>query len=165
VVFLVYTLVGDVRAALWNHPDFSVAAKAMVILFFVGNWQIPAEWMQNAAAAPDAEPLHPFAFSGLITTTAGFFGMAAGAVLMKSLGGFSPKGALWKRALRYVLGIIGVIVVYVGMKMLFPSGDDFAGLLFRFIRYTIVSAWTTLFAPWIFIKIRLAEHAKVPQNI
>ncbi len=135
-----------------------------VILFFVGNWQIPAEWLQNAAAAaPDAEPLHPFAFSGLITTTAGFFGMAAGAAVMQSLGGFNPKGALWKRALRYALGIIGVIAVYAGMKMLFPGGDDFAGLLFRFIRYTILSAWTTLFAPWIFIKIRLAEHA-TPQK-
>ena len=131
-----------------------------VILFFVGDWQIPALWVENAAAAaPDAEPLNPFTFSSLVTTTAGFFGLAAGAVLMKSLGGFSPKGALWKRALRYVLGIIGVIVVFVGMKMLFPGGDDLAGYVFRFIRYAVVSAWTTLFAPWIFIKIRLAEPA------
>ena len=130
-----------------------------VILLFVGNWQTPAAWAQNAAtAAPDAEPLSPFAFSGLVTTTAGFFGMGAGAVVMKSLGGFSAKGTLWKRILRYVLGIIGVIVLYLGMKAVFPSGDDLFGYVFRFVRYGIVTAWTAFFAPWIFIKIGLAEQ-------
>jgi membrane-associated phospholipid phosphatase len=132
-----------------------------LILLLVGNWEIPAAWVQNvAAAAPDSEPLAPFAFSSLITTSAGFFGMAAGAVWMRSLGGFNPKGIIWKRVVRYVLGIVGVVIIFAGMKAIFPAGDDLVGYTFRYVRYALVSAWTSLFAPWIFIKAKLAEPAR-----
>jgi len=72
-------------------------------------------------------------------------------------GGFSASGPLWKRAARYVVGLVGVLVLYVGLKAIFPDGDTFVPSIFRYIRYAAVGLWMSGGAPWTFAKLNLTE--------
>jgi len=135
-----------------------------LILAFFADWRIPSEWMQNATLAlPGEEAILPFSMSGVVTNAAVLFGLAGGAILMNALGGFEMKASAWKLAARYVLGFIGVIVIWAGLDMIFPEGDDFVAYAFRYLRYGLAGVWISLGAPWIFVKTRLAEPAKKPK--
>jgi hypothetical protein len=70
------------------------------------------------------------------------------------------KDPLAKRAIRYVIGLIGVLIFYMVLGAIFPRGDGFIFYLLRYIRYTLVGWWVTGGAPWIFVRFRLSELAK-----
>ena len=131
---------------------------SFLVRFALGDWQVPSQWIQTAAAAlPDAEPIAPLAQSGIVSNAAAFFGLAAGALWMRHRGGFSTRGPSWQLAARYFLGVAGVLLVWRGLAMIFPGGENFVGYLFRYIRYTLIGIWVTGVAPWLFIRFKLAK--------
>jgi membrane-associated phospholipid phosphatase len=150
--------------SLWNQIGLAFAVSlAMVLLgvlllYLSRNFVLPPEWFANAASA-GAETPDPFSFSmeTLITSAAALFGSCIGFAWMARHGGFNASGQLWKRAARYVVGMIGVLIFYAGLKAIFPSGDTFVPYLFRYIRYTIVGFWVSGGAPWTFAKLNLTE--------
>ncbi len=121
----------------------------------ISNGQPPQAW---AEYAKDAVSL-----SVTFTTAGTLFGLLAGLAWFNNQGGFDPGGPLWKIILRYVLGIIGLLVSYFGMKVLFglivPDAEAVLLYILRYIRYALVGAWISAGAPWIFIKLNLAEKA------
>jgi membrane-associated phospholipid phosphatase len=123
-------------------------------LKFTG-WQPPQAW---AGHAKDAVSLN------VAFTTAGtLFGLLAGLAWLNRQGGFDANGPLWKRILRYPLGLVGLLVFYLGMKALFgsmvPDAEAVFPYVFRYIRYALVGAWISAGAPWVFVKLNLARKA------
>jgi hypothetical protein len=86
--------------------------------------------------------------------------MAAGAAWIMSMGGYQASGTIEKRAIRYVIGVIGVLIFYMGLGAIFPRGDGFIFYLLRYIRYVLVGWWVSGGAPWVFVRFKLAERAK-----
>jgi membrane-associated phospholipid phosphatase len=122
----------------------------------ITNWPPPQVW---AEYAKDAVSL-----SVTFTTAGTLFGLLAGLAWFSHHGGFDANGPLWKRILRYLLGWVGVLVVYIGMKALFglivPDADaEVLPYILRYIRYVMIGAWISAGAPWIFVKLKLAEKA------
>lgn len=121
----------------------------------LGRWTPPQAW---AAFAGQAVSL-----SGAPTSAGAFFGLVAGLAGFKQLGGFSTAGPVWKRILRYVLGMLGLLIFYVGLDLLFsrfaPGGEGWIAYLLRYVRYTLVGAWISFGAPWVFLRWRLADQA------
>jgi membrane-associated phospholipid phosphatase len=121
----------------------------------ITNWQLPQAW---AEYAKDAVSLSVF-----FTTAGMLFGLLAGLAWFNHQGGFDASGPFWKRILRYVLGMIGVLVFYLGLKMLFglisPYTEDVLSYILRYIRYVLVGTWISAGAPWIFVKLKLAKKA------
>jgi len=112
----------------------------------------PAEWAQYSAQARGIS--HYFTLAGA------FFGMVAGYTFMRQYAAFEAKGGWAKRIGRYLLGMVGVLVLYLGLDMLFGlvAADESAlGLALRYIRYGTVTFWAMFGAPWVFLKLRLAE--------
>jgi membrane-associated phospholipid phosphatase len=133
----------------------------VLIVTALGNWQLPAAWQQNAAAAvPDGDPIAPLALSGMVSNAAALFGLAAGYVLIEARGGFDAGGPLEKRLLRYFLGLIGVLLFWKGLDLIFPEGETMVALIFRYLRYTLTTLWLSFGAPWLFLKMGLAQSAK-----
>lgn len=95
--------------------------------------------------------LHPSEGTALITGVA--FGMLPGFVLEEHFVRFRADGAWWKRVLRFVVGVIPLLALYLGLKLVFPEGD-----VFRFVRYALVGVWAGWLAPWLFVALRLAER-------
>jgi len=152
------------KMSLWNQIGLAFAVSlAMIllgglILFFSRNFVLPVEWIANATRDGFEAP-NPFSFSmeTLITSAATLFGLCIGLSWMTSRGGFNASGPLWKRAARYGVGMIGVAILYVGLKAIFPSGDTFVPYIFRYIRYSVLGFWVSGGAPWIFAKFNLTE--------
>ena len=89
-------------------------------------------------------------------------GAIAGYTLMLDYARFQAKSTWWQRIASYILGIVGVLLIYYGLDFLFSliaPDESSLGYLLRYVRYGTVSLWVTFGAPWVFIKVRLAEPA------
>jgi membrane-associated phospholipid phosphatase len=147
-----------VQIAVVFAASILLIALAVVARLALINWEIPVSWIENARAAnPDADPIDPFAFSGLISNAAVFFGLSVGGIWINSRGGFVIHGTWWQLLLRYIFGLIGVLVFWFGLGQIFPDGEEALHIILRFIRYALVGMWVTGFAPMLFIKLRLSE--------
>jgi membrane-associated phospholipid phosphatase len=129
---------------------------AALIVFLSRNFVTPADWIANATRTGGEAP-NPFSLEGMVTSMGTLFGLLAGIAWLAPRGGYHVSGPAWKRALCFVVGLVGVAVFYFGLKLVFPDGEDLVALVFRYVRYTLVGAWTSAGAPWVFSKLGLSE--------
>jgi membrane-associated phospholipid phosphatase len=120
------------------------------------NWVMPAEWLANATQAEGVELPAPVSLNNPITSAAILFGFLAGLAWMNSRGGFNTQGSFWQRALRLLPGLVGVLILYLGLRAVFPSGDSFIAYFLRYVRYAMIGLWVSGGAPWLFQKLKLA---------
>ena len=137
------------------------ASMVMLLLgagvkMLLGDWTVPVAWEQNAARA-GGELIDPLSLSGLVTSSATLFGLLAGVAWIAPQGGYRVATQISKRIQQYLVGVVGVALLYLGLKLIFPSGDDFIAYIFRFLRYTLVGFWVAGLAPYIFNKLNLTE--------
>ena len=138
-----------------------IASMVMLLLgagvkMLLGGWTVPVAWEQNAARA-GGELIDPLSLSGLVTSSATLFGLLAGVAWITPQGGYRVATQISKRIQQYLVGVVGVALLYLGLKLVFPSGDDLIAYTFRFLRYTLVGFWVAGLAPYIFIKLGLTE--------
>jgi len=92
--------------------------------------------------------------NGLIAG-ATLMGMGAGFVVEQHFVKFQSGGIWWKQVARFLLGAAVAFTLWQGLR------STFFGLqpesLYRFLRYGLVGLWGALGAPWVFVKLRLAE--------
>lgn len=145
---------------------FSFLASLGLILFGVfilwtqSKWTVPDLWAQNAHIAnPVSEEINPLALSVVISNSALLFGVSAGYAIMDHLGGFKTQGKISQQLLKYIIGILGVLIIWMGLDIIFPEGETIIAFIFRYIRYGLAGFWITIGAPWIFIKLKLSETA------
>ncbi|MBN2502198.1 MAG: phosphatase PAP2 family protein, partial [Anaerolineales bacterium] len=150
----------------WGQVGVALAASFGLILVGVltlavfGGFHIPAEWEQNALLAfPDAE-FNPFDITVIITPAATLFGLLAGLSWLGAQGGFNVAGVPWKLLLRILVGVVGVVVLWQGLGAVFPRNPDLLSYSLRYLRYGLVGFWISGWAPWLFVRLGLAERAK-----
>ncbi|MBV6396547.1 MAG: hypothetical protein HFACDABA_02145 [Anaerolineales bacterium] len=131
-----------------------IALNALVV-FLSRDFILPAEWIANATRAGGEAP-NPFSIEGSVSAMGTLFGFCAGLAWINTRGGYQVSGPLTKRVLRYIVGFLGVAILYFGLKMVFPDGEDVMALVFRYIRYTLVGAWISAGAPWTFSKLQIS---------
>ena len=90
-----------------------------------------------------------------ITTSATLMGMGVGFILERRWVGFSSGGQWWRCVLRFLLGAVGLLALWMGLRIAFSGLEP--ALLLRFVRYGLVGLWGALGAPWVFVKLRLAD--------
>jgi hypothetical protein len=134
-----------------------VIGLGFLVRLLIGDWSLPPEWVANAALAdPGGEPIDPLGISGLVSNAGAFFGLAAGGIWLFSNGGFNAGGPSLQRLLRFVIGLLGVMLIWGGLGQIFPDGETFIPLMLRYLRYGLVGLWITALAPWLFMRLRLA---------
>jgi hypothetical protein len=117
---------------------------------------VPQAWITAAQEAiPQAGKIDPRNLDGYFSAGGTLFGVGVGAALLFAWGRFNARVSWMKRAARYVLGIIVIIALYYGLKLIFPSGQTGLGVTFRFIRYALVGFWATYGAPRMFVALKL----------
>lgn len=131
---------------------------AELAIYSLGNWTIPDTWLLNAAVAfPDGPMPDPLNISGVISTAGTLFGLSFGLAWFTRQGGFSIEGSIGQRVARFLIGVVGVAILYLGLKVIFPSGEGIVPNIFRYLRYSFVGAWVSAGAPWLFIRMKLAH--------
>jgi hypothetical protein len=129
--------------------------------WLLADWQIPAIWLENFARNfPEEPPLNPIDLSSLVSTAGVLFGFSAGAIWIFAGSGFDAGGPIWKRLLRYVLGMLGGLVLFMGLDAIFPEGQDWLAFTLRYLRYALTGFWMTGLAPLIFIRLKLADPTR-----
>ena len=95
-----------------------------------------------------------------VTDGATLMGMGVGFILERRWVRFDSGGVGWKRVVRYLVGIIVIVGLWAGLRVVFDGLEP--ALLFRFIRYTLVGLWGAVGGPWVFVKLGLAEAKRQP---
>ena len=112
----------------------------------------PATW---SSYATEARTISPF-----FTLSGALFGSVAGYAMMRQYTRFRTLGTLVIRILRYLVGIVGVVLIYFGLDVVFgliATDESVLGYVLRYIRYGAATFWMTVGAPFVFLKIKLAE--------
>jgi membrane-associated phospholipid phosphatase len=142
-----------------------VIAFAVSISFLaVGVWSatrldgyiFPEEWKDNAlrlGPLPD-----PVSIEGILTSAGSLFGLSSGAAWIAARGGYQASGSIEKRALRYVIGLIGILILWFGLGQVFPHDETLISYILRYLRYSLVGFWVIAGAPWLFFHFKLAER-------
>ena len=120
----------------------------------LAGYNFPEEWKDNALRAgplPD-----PVSIERILTTSGSLFGLAAGAAWIASRGGYQACGPMEKRALRYGVGLIGILILLFGLGQIFPRDESSISYILRYLRYSLVVFWVIAGAPWLFFHFKLA---------
>ncbi|MBP6017060.1 MAG: phosphatase PAP2 family protein [Candidatus Promineofilum sp.] len=128
-----------------------LAAVYVGIYLLLGPASEDVSW---AAFVPAAE------LSGheaVVSAFGALLGFGVGIMLESSRVRFHADGPVWKRILRFVLGIGGTVGIWAGLRTIFPSQPLWLGMPLHFLRYLLTLLWVTYFAPWVFVRLRLAS--------
>ena len=90
-----------------------------------------------------------------IIAGATLMGMGVGFVLERHFVKFQSRGIWWKQVVRFMLGAAVAFTLWLGLRPMFFGLQPES--LYRFLRYGLVGLWGALGAPWVFVKLRLAE--------
>ncbi|WP_052144633.1 phosphatase PAP2 family protein [Halalkalibacter okhensis] len=66
---------------------------------------------------------------------------------------------VWRKAAAYAVGLVGLFVLQIGLKVWFPEM-----LIFDFIRYGCIGLWGLLGAPYVFAKLHIYKKEHVTTN-
>jgi len=119
----------------------------------LAGWHMPAEWVQNVLAATGILPHRPTPGNALMAAGT-LLGMGVGAAWLDREGGFSTTGPLSKQLARYVLGLVGVITLWVGL----PHHETGWGYALGYARAALMGGWVAGGAPAVFIRLGLAKR-------
>jgi membrane-associated phospholipid phosphatase len=136
----------------WSEPRLSVWLKAQKLLMQIGLTLLVTAVLLGISAITFATP-DTMASAG--TPLGAFMGMGIGFALEARYVRFRADGAFWKRIVRFVIGIVGVLVLYLGLSIAFEGLAP--AIMWRLIRYGLVGLWGAFGAPWVFVRIGMAE--------
>ena len=118
-------------------------------LLLLGAPDLGVAWAQFVPAAELT------AHEDVVSTVAGLLGFGVGMILESSRVRFRTDGPIWQRVVRYALGIAVALGIW-GLRSVLPADPEWVALPLRFLRYLLLLLWVTYFAPWVFVKLRLA---------
>jgi membrane-associated phospholipid phosphatase len=164
VTTVLIVLVGLSRVYLGVHYPQDVIAGAAIALVLVAtyNWLLHSYAARIRMSLPTklavafAVPLVLLALHAETDTSSSMgtlLGLGVGVSLEGEWVRFSSSGPWGKRIPRFLAGLIVLLGLYFGLKALLPEG-----LLFRTVRYALIGLWASLGAPWMFVKLGLAQR-------
>ncbi len=152
------------RARQWLGTFIStllILLLSLISWFVNQNWVVPEQYQANINLHFPEEVINPITLDGVISAAAVWFGLLAGLILVQKL---IPLGRIHAKPLhlilRFVIGIIGVLVFWAGLKLVFPADIPVVSEILRFIRYGLVGTWISAGAPYLFKKFGLETKIK-----
>jgi hypothetical protein len=179
-------LMGFTRLYLGVHFPTDLFAGWIIAGIILVIWFVPGPRLEKLYSGAGARPQNICAavialvMNGLYPIDRSlpglFLGLCLGYTLMKNKFPFSARGlingkkpGIREMILRCVTGFAGVVIVYIGLKFIFPGeGSLFSGIpiwggnspyyeLGRFIRYGLLGFWASAGAPKMFQQMGLAK--------
>jgi len=96
----------------------------------------------------------------IISSVAALTGIGYGLLLFHSfIGGIQPGNWL-QRLISFLVGGIGIGIIYLGLKLILPLEGQSFYQLSRFFRYLLLGIWISFGAPWLFIRMGLARQVE-----
>ena len=96
----------------------------------------------------------------IISSLAALTGIGYGLLLFYSLIGGIRTGNWLQRLFSFLVGVIGIGIIYLGLKLILPSEGQSFYQLSRFFRYLLLGIWISFGAPWLFIRMGLTRQVE-----
>lgn len=122
--------------------------SARGVATWIGRWPLPAQ-LSLALAGP-AVLAALFPDRGAVTAMGALAGAGCGFALALRWLPLDSGGVLWQRVLRLAVGLVVLLGLYIGLRLIFPGQESPLYLVFRFVRYVLLGSWISLGAPWLF---------------
>lgn len=129
----------------------------VIALLIAGQPDMNVLWVAHIPAA-ELNARQEFA-----TGIGALLGFGVGIMFESSRVRFRSDGPIPQRIGRYVLGIAVTIAVWAGLDAIFPAEPLWLALPLRILRYFLVLLWVAYYAPWTFVKLRLAAADPEPE--
>ncbi|MCS7220566.1 MAG: phosphatase PAP2 family protein [Anaerolineae bacterium] len=157
VAFLIAYLFLAPRLGAWLARQTVSLQVALAILIPLALWLIhPAEQHTLAGETTLSYP------SGTMAGNMGFLiGISLGFLAEQRFVRFRVGGPWWQRLLRLALGAAIVLFFWQGLKAFIPDGLSAVWIAtLRLIRYTLAGMAAAWWAPWLFVRLGLAERQR-----
>jgi len=139
------------QRALWTKIGLVAASAAVMLLMVLSVRWVNASWTLDAAWVERAGEVDPYNVEGVFTVAGTWFGMLCGfAVVTEKRGHFLAGEGGWRRLVRFVVGLVGIAILYLGLGEIFPDGMDVLSLALRFLRYILIGLWVSWLGPLAF---------------
>jgi len=146
------------KKSAWAQFGLVLASTAVILLLILGARWVVGPWEMNSEWAARAGEVAPYDLNGAFTVAGTWFGMLTGYVILtKTRGHFLASQGGWRRLARFLVGLLGVFVLYLGLGQIFPRSEDFVGYGLRFFRYTLIGLWVSWLGPVIFKAIGILQ--------
>jgi len=99
--------------------------------------------------------IEPLDIKGYVTLAGIASGCIFGYFFEEKKFAFATQSALWKKFLRFIIGIFFTIGILIGLKLILPENNSST-----WFRYLLVGAWITGIFPWVGIQMKLFEKVR-----
>ena len=123
----------------------------LVILAIIGT-AVSSRFGDDFIAVAEREGI-----DGVVTAISALVGIGIGFPLETSRIRFRADGPIWKRIARYLLGIVIAVLIWGGLRAIFPEDPLWLAIPLRFIRYGLLTFWLVYYAPLLFVRLGLAD--------
>jgi len=144
-----------------------ILTGGLLISSVSSNWQIPAEWVENAALQAPDDPIEPLSMDDIIVSISTFFGFTGGIILLRRRLTFDVGGPWARRAGRYLVGAVGVFIIWRGSDFLIDLvtvDETLLSHLLNSVSYVLIGAWISTLAPLVFVRLGLAARQKLQET-
>jgi hypothetical protein len=141
-----------------------ILTGVLIITSINASWQTPVEWVQNAALQAPNFAIAPLSLDDIIVSASAFFGFIGGAIMIRSRLNFDAGGDWPHRLGRYLVGAVGVLILWQGLGYLsdlVAIDESLLGYILRFIRYTLIGVWMSALAPLVFVRLGLTSKKQL----
>lgn len=134
------------------------ASTVVMILLVLAAYWSGRGWTMNPDWVERAGEVAPYSLSGILTLSGTWFGMMVGYIILTATKGHFRAGeGGWKRLVRFVVGMVGILALYLGLGQIFPRNADLLSYILRFVRYTLIGLWVAWLGPLVFEKLKLLD--------
>ena len=145
---------------MWGRLGWVLVSTLAIIALILGVRWLVGPWVMDNAWAARAGEVDPYNLDGAFTLAGTWFGMLTGYVVLTEQKGYFLSGeGGWRRLVRFIVGLIGVFLLYLGLGQVFPDGADFISFFLRFIRYTLIGLWVSWLGPILFNTLGILQFA------
>jgi hypothetical protein len=107
----------------------------------------PGSWTQSGR--PRAGDVTPFSLDGTFTLGGTWLGMLGGFVILsEKKGRFLAGEGGWRRLVRFLIGLVGVAILYFGLGQLFPREREFPQFCLAVCALYPGGLWISWVGPW-----------------
>lgn len=122
-----------------------------------------AQSVLQLAAPHLPEGESPFSPETPFTVAGAFFGLALGALILQMRQiELDSQGSARTLVLRYILGLIGILLLWRGLGALLPSDGSLLALGLRYLRYVLIGGWISAGAPLLFLRMSWMNQKPSP---
>jgi membrane-associated phospholipid phosphatase len=90
-------------------------------------------------------------------------GLGVGFLLEMSRVRFKVEGPIWKRLIRYLLGLVVTLLLWMGLGSYIPDEPLGVTIPLRALLGFIGGLWVAYYAPWLFVQLNLADSDPSPE--